>query len=252
MPGLPVSAYAEVFEPLRGRRIGYVRPLGNVGDRLIEWATEQLLDTYGIDWVDWTPATAPEVDELVFGGGGNMGAHYRANWDLRTRCLQSGLPVTILPQSFLGEEPRAYKRVFVRERASWPFCPAAVLAPDLALGLRIATYPPPKRELGLMLRVDKENRVRRPWFCRDPVELCRTPRQYLELAARYERIVTDRLHFAVCGLLLGRDTTILPNAYHKNRGMYETWLADLGCHFAETPAEALRRAGWRSRWLPAA
>lgn len=32
---LPFSAFGKIFEPLRGRRIGYVRLPGNVGDRLI-------------------------------------------------------------------------------------------------------------------------------------------------------------------------------------------------------------------------
>jgi len=38
---LPFSAFWEIFEPLRGRRIGYVRLPGNVGDRLIEAAAFQ-------------------------------------------------------------------------------------------------------------------------------------------------------------------------------------------------------------------
>lgn len=239
MACLPSTAYAAVFEPLRGKRIGYVRPHGNVGDHLIEAATEQLFTAFSIDWIDWTPSDPQPVDALAFGGGGNMGALYRDNWNLRTACLQSGLPVTILPQSFLAEEPRAFHRVFVRERCSWKYCPDAELAPDLALALDIGEFPPATRELGVLLRSDKENRVLRPWFSQDPVKLCRTPDEYLRLAASYARIVTDRLHFAVCGLLLGRHTTLLPNAYHKNRSMYETWLADLGCHFADTPQAAV-------------
>jgi exopolysaccharide biosynthesis predicted pyruvyltransferase EpsI len=59
------------------------------------------------------------------------------------------------------------------------------------------------------------------------------------LATQYKRIITDRLHFAISGLILGRETTILPNSYHKNRSMYETWLRDLGCNFAENLETAL-------------
>jgi hypothetical protein len=44
---LTPDAFATVFEPLVGQRVGYVRPIGNVGDRLIELATFQLLATYG-------------------------------------------------------------------------------------------------------------------------------------------------------------------------------------------------------------
>jgi hypothetical protein len=35
--------------------------------------------------------------------------------------------------------------------------------------------------------------------------------------------------------------TLVANDYHKNRSMHETWLADLGCRFAASPAEALGR-----------
>jgi hypothetical protein len=43
----------------------------------------------------------------------------------------------------------------------------------------------------------------------------------------------------------GRDVTLVANDYHKNRSMHDTWLADLGCRFAESPANALHQ-GWRA------
>ena len=242
MPLLPPERFADVFTPLQHRRIGFIRPLGNVGDLLIEWATRQLFAYYGIDWKLQDPAgPLDDVDELVFGGGGTMGTLWEKNWHLRTQCLQRGLPLTILPQSFTSREDRPFKRVYVRERASLALCPRGILAPDLALGLRFESSIVADRQVGLFLRRDCEGVVPRGWFARDPVRMCQTPHQYLALAARYARIITDRLHFAICGLLLGRHTTLLPNSYHKNTSMYETWLSDLGCRFAVTPHEALKR-----------
>lgn len=239
MPNLPKEHFAVVFERLNQRRIGFVRSPGNVGDRLIELATEQLFADFGIRWSDWSPESPCNVDELVYGGGGNMGTFYRGNWHLRTRCLQTGLPVTILPQSFITAERRPFRRVYVRERASRRLCPSAELAPDLALALRVHSFPEPTREWGIFLRRDRERRTRNRWRYRDPVRLCRNPSEYLALAAKYEKIVTDRLHFAVCGILLGRDTTLLPNSYHKNVSMHETWLHDLGGKFAESVNDVL-------------
>jgi exopolysaccharide biosynthesis predicted pyruvyltransferase EpsI len=166
-----------------------------------------------------------------------MGTRYFYNWELRRKVLQLGLPVTIFPQSFTSPEDRPYKRIFVRERGSLKFCPQAVLAPDLALGLDYENSVAPTRKLGVFLRGDEERAVRRPWFSRDPAKICRTPQEYLRLAARYERIITDRLHFAICGLIVGRETTLLPNAYHKNQAMYDTWLKSLGCRLAESAKE---------------
>jgi exopolysaccharide biosynthesis predicted pyruvyltransferase EpsI len=236
---------------LIGKRIGYIRPFGNVGDALIEWATTQLFAHFDIQWKQVSHEAPPaDVDELVFGGGGNMGTLWEGNWKLRAKCLSWGLPLTIFPQSFTSPEERPFQRVYVRERASLELYPRGILAPDLALGLDCGPYPPPRRRLGVHLRKDTERGIPRNWFPRDPVKLCRTPHEYLQLAARYESIVTDRLHFAICGLLLGRQVVLLPNSYHKNRSMYETWLRDLGCMFAPEPraaTELLEAARYRTR-----
>jgi len=238
---LPLDAFAHVFEPLKGRRIGFVRPRGNVGDLLIEWGTRQLLEEFGVSWALFDPDTSDpgEFDELVFGGGGNMGTRYVDNWNLRGRLLEFGLPVTILPQSFTSTEDRPYRRVCVRERASMAFCSTGILAPDLALGLRPTPGPPPTRGTGIFLRRDSERLPGVRWFRRDPVRICRTAQEYLALAARYQRIVTDRLHFAISSLIVGRDTTLIANSYHKNASMYDTWLRDLGCRFASDVRTAL-------------
>jgi hypothetical protein len=240
---LPVEAFAPIFEPLKGKRIGYVRPRGNVGDALIEWATRQLLEVFGITWTLFDPeANDPaECDELVFGGGGNMGTRYPSNWDLRGRLLALGLPITVFPQSFTSREDRPYRRVYVRERASLALCPGGIIAPDLALGLHPPECLPPVHGLGIFLRRDAERLARFRWFRIDPARRCQTPQAYLALAATCERIVTDRLHFAICGLLAGRQTTLIANDYHKNASMYDTWLRSLGCRFARSAWEAL---GW--------
>lgn len=237
---LPASLFAAVFEPLIGRRVGFVEPIGNVGDRLITLATKQLFAKFGVRWRQVTLDDVGGVDVLVWGGGGNMGTLYMNNWDLRTRCLATGLPVTIFPQSFTTREDRAYERVYVRERASLELHPEAKLAPDLALGLDYETNTRPTRVRGVFLRRDKEA-ARRRWFrwrLKDPVRMCDDPIEYLELAAQYEQIVTDRLHFAICGLILGRRTTLLGNSYHKNASLHATWLASLGCEYAHSERAA--------------
>lgn len=236
---LDAGAFAAVFGPLVGRRVGYIRSIGNVGDSLIELATFQLLDLYGIDWRIQSPNEPADVDCLLFSGGGNMGSRYENNHALRGQALALGRPLIILPQSFTGPEDRPFATVFVRERASLAIRPDAVLAPDLALGLAWTPPPAPVRDLGVMLRRDQERRGSRRLLVKDPVRLCRTPAEYLTLASRYRRIVTDRLHFAIAGLHAGRDVTLLANDYHKNASMHETWLADLGCRFAASLEHAM-------------
>lgn len=239
------EAFAHVCEPLVGRRVGYVRPVGNVGDHLIEMAMAQLFATYGIRWslvdLDAGPRGVEATDLLVFGGGGNMGTRYGGNHALRGQALATGLPVVILPQSFTSPEDRPFERVYVREQTSLGLHPGGTLAPDLALGLAWPAPAAATRRLGVFLRRDQERGGRKPLFARDPIRLSRTPAEYLAFAARFQQIITDRLHFAVAGLHAGRDVTLVANDYHKNRSMHDTWLADLGCRFAESPADALHR-----------
>ena len=238
---LDADRFAHVFTPLVGHRVGYVRSIGNVGDDLIELATVQLLDEFGIRWRLQASTEQADVDYLLFSGGGNMGSRYANNHQIRSQALALGPPLIILPQSFTDREDRPFAKVFVRERASLALRPDGILAPDLALGLAWTPPPRPDRDLGILLRRDRERSGRRRLLACDPVKWCRTPTEYLGLAARYRRIITDRLHFAVAGLHAGRDVTLLANDYHKNRSMHETWLADLGCRFADDLAQALGR-----------
>jgi len=244
---LPFSAFRKIFEPLRGRRIGYVRLQGNVGDTLIEAAAFQMMKHFEIDFVVTDPSSAVKVDEWLIAGGGNMGSYYKVCQQERRQVLADGRPVSVLPQSFITPEQFAYKRVFVRERASLGLRPDALLVPDLALGLKIpfhwkVTFGLDRQRQskattaeGLWLRQDREGLFSKSKSLGDPAQHCLSPFQYLRLAARYTHVITDRLHFAVAALLCGRKTTLLPNSYHKNRSMYETWLRGLGCEWRDAP-----------------
>lgn len=237
---LPLAAFATIFVPLRGQRVGVVDGFGNVGDHLIYLATRQLLDAFGIEWIAQSPDDRQPVDTLLLFGGGNLGSRYQPDVDMRQRAAANaasrGIPSIVLPQSLMSHEPGPFARIYVRELASLQHCPHGVLAPDLALGYDYEPpFETPVHETGLFLRQDPERRVASHDDSRDPAMLSATPANYLALASRYAHIVTDRLHFAICGMLNRRRVTLLPNSYHKNRSMWETWLADLGCEWADQP-----------------
>jgi exopolysaccharide biosynthesis predicted pyruvyltransferase EpsI len=237
---LPLAAFDPIFAPLCGLRVGVVDGHGNVGDHLIYLATRQLLDTFGIEWITQQPENVERVDKLLLFGGGNLGSRYERELDIRRRAVANatrrGIPIIVLPQSLMAPESGPFETVYVRERASLLHCPAGRLAPELVLGY---DYEPiaavPTDPVGVFLRQDAERRVQRLPGIQDPARLCRTPADYLALAGRYAHIITDRLHFAICGLLNRRRVTLLPNSYHKNRSLWETWLADLGCSWADDP-----------------
>jgi exopolysaccharide biosynthesis predicted pyruvyltransferase EpsI len=236
---LPSSEFAHVFVPLAGKKIGIVDGWGNVGDDLIYAATRQVMRDFGLSWVTFNPladnADDFNLDVLLLFGGGSMGAKLaRPAMVIRQAALDTGIPCVVLPQSFHAPEDLPYKRVYVREHASMAHCQGEVLAPDLALGFDFPEGLTPEKGTGVFLRVNGEPLFRRDSRC-DPANFCHTPGEYIQFASRFEHIVTDRLHFAIVGLGLGRRVTLLPVGYHKNRSMWETWLKDLGCEWADSP-----------------
>lgn len=125
--------------------------------------------------------------------------------------------------------------VFCRERPSFEVLVPAVgqlaevvLDHDTALNLTrdevLAFGEPvgPNRGYRLYaLRNDAETRP--PGACRvlrapvDPIGYSYSFKHWVRLHARAGSIVTNRLHSAICGAILGVPTTLLPNSYHKAR-----------------------------------
>jgi hypothetical protein len=239
---LPPSAWAHVFGPLCGKRVGYVATPGNAGDHLIEAATFQLLAHFG---VRWTHGPDPTADVLLVAGGGSMGAGcYGLCRDARRRALSAGPPVWVLPSSWWGpdEDTPRFAKAFARDAESLAHAgPGAEFAPDLALGLEAGPFAEPTAGRGVYLRQDVEGLFNDRTSEGDPVRLASGEGApgwaYLALAARHAEIVTDRLHFAVAGLLAGRRVTLVPNSYHKNRAAWEASLAALGCGWADSPED---------------
>ena len=241
--------FESVFAPFRDRRVGVVRMYGNVGDRLIDWATEQLLDQFGIvygtlNWMaggDDIDLVLLDVDTVAFAGGGNLGTTYGYCTELRRRYHDCGKSLVVMPQSITdqGEDLSVYDRIYLREQSSLDACPGGILAPDLALG-----FNPPQIEverdipLGVFVREDDENAIGPlEQSLGDPIKLCDSVTEYLALAGRCETIYTDRLHFAISGLIMGSKVFLLPGSYFKNRAVFDTWLADLGCQWCDSAAD---------------
>lgn len=238
--------FEPIFAPLAGKRVGVVDALGNIGDRMIWLATRQLLDHFGVEWKDGGSSGGVvgqmesidrllDCDVLLLAGGGNMGPRYWPCATIRKKALATGIPCIVLPQSFTGPEVGEFQTVYVRERCSLNHCHNGILAPDMALGLEVELPDgEPQEETGVLLRKDGEG-LFRDQGDGDPAMMCGTIDEYLCLASRYRHVVTDRCHFAVASLMCGRKTTLLPNDYHKNRCLWETWLHDLGCCWAASP-----------------
>lgn len=251
---LPIERFEFIRDVFAGHNVGYAfsREWSNAGDWMIHYGTHRVFAHYGIPCTNLVfERSGRDIDGhdkctiIAWAGGGNMGCK-RFGGDepgcvgLRRQvvAMSRGRPIVVLPQSWSDPDPFPAHVVFAREPRSRTYAgPYARLAPDMALA-----YEPrlhlgyPTDDVGLFLRDDEEsvfNNTRR-----DPLFTCKTPAEYLTLASQYRHIITDRLHFATAAMLAGRRTTLLPNRYHKNRGMWEAWLRDLGCEWADSPEAA--------------
>jgi len=207
---------------------------GNAGDRLIERAAEQLCDEFALSWRVVEPDSLHGCEVLLLFGGGNYG--HRCCWLERRRraqALASGAPCVLLPQTAYGVEEGLYAQTFARDRASLVFLPGATLAPDLALFYRPAQSPPVICEQGKFFTTSPEGLWRGRGV--DPRHLFGDPDDYLAYVGAHRRIVTDCLHVAICGLIAGREVTLLPTRLHKQRSVWEAWLRRLGCRWADAP-----------------
>ena len=240
---LPCDAFEPIFTKFVGLKIGYVQLPGNVGDRLIALGAKSLFDTFDINFLELSDQQVfdnevpQNVDEIVISGGGNLGRCYYDCYQLRQASLNCGLPVTILPQSFASfdEDLSAFKFVYLRETASHAFAPSYQLMPDLALfAPDTNTIQASIFEKGVFLREDIES-VFSDYSLSivDPVRNNYQPDDYIEFASRFAHIITDRLHFAIAGLIAKRQVTLLPNSTGKNKAMFDTWLEKLGCQWLE-------------------
>jgi exopolysaccharide biosynthesis predicted pyruvyltransferase EpsI len=180
-----------------------------------------------------------KADVCVYGGGGNLGSFYRNIHLERQRLFrqarQSNIPIVIMPQSVTNKENLDKDIViFVREKESLKIYPQATLVPDMALAFDKNLhkyYNRSKKELGVFLREDGE-KLNHPVESLGDVAVPSSDYwDYIAFAAKYNRIATDRLHFAIAAIMLNKRTILMKNNYHKNKAMYEAWLRDLGCEW---------------------
>jgi exopolysaccharide biosynthesis predicted pyruvyltransferase EpsI len=246
-PLLAPETIAPVFTPLAGRRVGVVHAsgTGNVGDRMIEAATEQLLDHFRVGWFVAEPESPGDSEFLLLFGGGNYGHPYcPVEKDRRAAALATGLPCILLPQTVYGVEvhARPWHAAYVRDATSARLLRDSEVAPDVTF-----CYTPagevPDADADLCVSVSSLPEGLFRSFGVDLRPTFSDPHEYLVHVGRHRRVVTDSLHVAVCGLMARRKVTLLPTKLHKNRSVWEAWLFRLGCGWSEDAYDAVNASG---------
>lgn len=249
-PLLPEHLFNDLSCDLQSKSVIYLPPLTkNIGTSLTVRGTIRFFVNHDVrivnDWErDELPNPPPDVDCLVYGGGmvGTIREKGSATrkWLVSDYLAVNSLPVICLPMTHMGSEgepkPPGEFTMFARENRSLKYLPESRLAPDMAFYWK-GTVPchDPDSECGVFLRSDPLSFVNKHWQrgLGDPIQFVNSIDEYFDLASRFEAIQTDRLMFAICGLLLGRKTTLMPDGSGKNRAIYEDWLKKIGCLWNE-------------------
>jgi hypothetical protein len=226
---LPWSSWDDVFKPWAGKKATLLRVPGNAGDVLLQAATRQLFAHHSI-----TEVSIDQAEVVFYPAGGNVGGRYSFK-DEHRAFEYVKVPKVILPQSIEKADPYLDLAdvVWLRDKTSLEIYPRAKYAPDLALAYRTALNFPEGEGVDIAFRIDDEA-VAELVGGRDPATICQHHYAYLAEAAKSKEIHTNRLHYAITGLILGRDVTLYPNDYHKNRGVWEAELASLGCKWKDS------------------
>jgi len=251
----------EVFEEFSNRKFIFVAPGGNQGDFLIYQGAFKLADELGLNYkhvlapLNWKAETYGKSKVIYLHGGGG----FTSWWDWTPwllRMLRDANPKKhiIIGPTTVDTNRRYLDHIlnmddemtfFARERTTFNimqhYCDDVRLDHDTALHLNfgdgylrrvVGKFEPRNGHDLLVLRQDPETSTHLPREIRqrdfgvvcDPVRIGDWGRLHMHA----HRIVANRLHSAILGAILGKDTSLFAGAYHKNRSVWEYSLNDMG------------------------
>lgn len=244
----------------------FIRPGGNWGDQLIYWGAEFLADSLGIKWisvhVDNFEASNIDDNAIIYihgGGGYNAWCSGNVARALKLAVSSSARIIIQGPQTFdntnnyvadffssMSTEDYENKEIiiFTREKSSF-FLLRSILPNDYILNYDIDTALHlsksefirragniSKRYNLIVLREDDESpncANKNGYGVRmDPALYASSFDHWLRIHAAAKSIITNRTHSSIAGAILEIPTTLLGGSYHKNRSIWEAFLADRG------------------------
>ncbi len=248
-----------LLESNSGKKVHFFPKPGNAGDGYITWCSYLLFDQYGID------IATHKIDEIVkdstvfIGGGGNLiQDRYHEVRDLIDTLCPLNNHVVLLPHTISGNRDvfrLTHKNlsVYCRDRVSFELAIESGANPNttflshdltLFLGSRpLAGIPKSQNEKNRIevLRTDGESLllhdvkpgnvdISMSWngdiwqsqaFCK---QVTLSMAEYIN---PFQQIVTDRLHVGILAAQMGKEVTLLPNAYFKNKAVFTHSLSEM-------------------------
>ncbi len=229
--------FLRLGETLR-RRCGkgpvpYFANPGNWGDALIRAGSLAFFREIGLEIEEWRRppwfagwGAKASKGPLILGGGGG----WCEAWDHGERAARRWgrrFDVIVLPSTFGRPVSIPNATLFARDSAeSIRNAPGALFCHDMSFCLRAPAFPPGEGE-GHFFRSDRESARRVPIPSgNDDVSLRgdhrSDPAGFFASVARFASVRTDRMHVAIAACLLGRYVRLYPNAYFKNRAIFDS------------------------------
>jgi exopolysaccharide biosynthesis predicted pyruvyltransferase EpsI len=242
--------FLRFLSSLSGEHVHFYPKSGNAGDGFITYATYLLFKRYGITFTIHRQEDDVEKQTVLIGGGGNLVQGRYGDVAELIRRLGAKNKVVVLPHTIVGfaevlAETRRNLTVFCRERVSYDLALAhgsnptsTYLSEDIVFfleddhfkehfqsgeGTLIAAredgetsgsfhVPPGNIDISMSWNGDL-------WGSEDLAR--HSTHAMAAYIAPYETVVTDRLHVAILSAFLQKRVFMLPNAYYKNRAVFE-------------------------------
>jgi exopolysaccharide biosynthesis predicted pyruvyltransferase EpsI len=250
MPYRSDDPFLSLLRSLSGTRVHFFPKSGNAGDGFIAHATYELFKTQGIEFTTHRQTDSVEGQTVLIGGGGNLvEGRYNDVADLIRRHAKNN-KIILLPHTIVGfadvlSETHRNLTVFCREPVSYRMAllngastANTHLSHDVTFFLDDDYFSRfSVKESGTLkaLRTDGEatGQVQvsednvdmslswngdlwtSPDFCSHVTD------SMAAFVAPFETVQTDRLHVSILSAFLQKNVFLLPNAYYKNRAIFE-------------------------------
>jgi len=220
----------------------FIYNYGNVGDAVITYGTKCLFNRLNSELKD-----AEELP-VVFVGSGNIGPYYSDLID-KLNMVSRNREVIILPSSSLGHwdflKEFSNLTLYCRDIYTYEIALKnnikAIVKDDCAFEIDYSVYNNQvSKNCNNVLenfRTDKESLNNTPISDQNwdisatkvrewKINCSKTYANWFIMKINtFNKVITDRLHVGIVATLLGKETILYPNGYHKNKGVYETSLS---------------------------
>ena len=250
MPYRSDDPFLVLLKSLSGKNVHFFPKSGNAGDGFIAHATYELFRSHGINFITHHQTDTVEGETVLIGGGGNLvEGRYNEVAELIRRHAEKN-QIVLLPHTIVGfadvlAETHRNLTVFCREPVSYQMALLNGASPmqthlshDVTFfldddyfsrffgrGEGILKALRTDGETTGQVKISEDNLdMSLSWngdLWTSPDFCAHVTNSMAAFAAPFETVQTDRLHVSILSAFLKKNVYLLPNAYYKNRAIFE-------------------------------